>query len=136
MDLSLLKEKIHTITHRIASRLDAMKPEKRRIFFISLVALFTLLLVIILLAVNTSSGQDSGRGGINSAQGLVNLSIPHDELFFPDEPDFVPEYLLEREPRLIWTIDDIRPYWRIPENNDFWLNEIRSAVDLLMEGIP
>jgi len=136
MDLSSIKEIFLLIPQKILNLLENMLSEKRRVFFVAIGALFTFLLVIILISVNTSSGQGDGRGGVNAAERLVTISIPHDELFFPDEPDFVPDFLLEREPRLIWTMEDIRPYWRVPGNYDFWRNELRSEVDLLMDGVP
>ena len=62
--------------------------------------------------------------------------IPPEELFIPTEPDFLPEFLLEREPRSSWSLDEIRPYWKNPGTPEFWQEEIKSAVDKLMEGVP
>jgi len=59
-----------------------------------------------------------------------------EELFIPAEPDFVPEFIFEREKRRFWSLEDIRPYWKAPDSNDRWTEEIKSAVDKLMEGIP
>ena len=66
----------------------------------------------------------------------IGLSIPAEEFFFPQEPDFLPGFLPEREPRRFWTLDDIRQYWKTPGNSDLWMEEIVSTVDSFMEGVP
>ena len=104
---------------------------KRRPMVFVVGGLSVLLLVLIITAVALGSR----RPGEAAALRAVYL-IPPEELFIPDEPDFVPDFLLEREPRHLWSIDDIRPYWRTPGNPEFWHNVIRSAVDELMENIP
>ena len=65
----------------------------------------------------------------------AGLSIPVEEFFFPPEPDFLPPFLPEREARRFWSLDDIRQYWRAPGDPDWWMGEIRSTVDSLMEGV-
>ena len=129
--LDKIKGVFSDIVDSVASKLDHLEPGKRRLVLACGGGVAALLLLIIILA--ASSGRTGDTGSRNFS---VSLSIPLDELFFPDEPDFLPEFLLEREPRLFWSIDDIRPYWRIPGNNEFWQGQVRSAVDSLMEGIP
>ena len=95
-----------------------------------LVALFFVLLILTLVL-------HSGKPGGNAASELASgHQIPPEDLFLPAEPDFVPKYLLEWEPRSFWTLDDIRPYWRSPEKSGIWRDEIRSVVDKLMDGVP
>jgi hypothetical protein len=65
----------------------------------------------------------------------AGISIPTEELFFPDEPDFVPEFLLEREPRVSWSLEDIRQYWRVPFDSGSWSSAIKTTVDALMENV-
>ena len=107
--------------------------EKRnpRFFIASGAALFLLVLLVALIALNAGR---AGRGG--PVPTRVVHAIPVEELFIPDEPDFVPDFILEREPRHFWAIDDIRPYWRSPGSPDYWQGVIRSAVDELMENVP
>jgi hypothetical protein len=66
------------------------------------------------------------------------MVIPQEELFLPDEPEFLPELLLERERREIWTADDGRPYWNDPrENSDsLWRERVRTEIDALLENVP
>jgi len=110
--------------------------KKQRLFFAvgGFTCLFLILLVVIL-AVNMGGAKKSPE--TTMAAGPV---VPADELFIPAEPDFVPEFLLERNPRSFWSVDDVRPYWRNPGSgtvgSDWWRGAVKSAVDELMEGVP
>jgi hypothetical protein len=66
------------------------------------------------------------------------LSIAPEALFLPDEPDFLPEVLLEREPRNPWTVEDVRPFWTDPLHDDpqLWRERIKATIDEFLEGIP
>jgi len=110
--------------------LDELPAGKKKVLLASLSG-FTVLLIIIIVVSSGGNNNDDIQDRF-----LSGFAIPHEELFFPDEPDFVPAFLLEREPRLSWTIDDIRLYWRSPMNNDFWRDEVRRTVDDLMDGVP
>ena len=109
-------------------------PEGKRrvmIFAIGGFAALFLILIIAILALNFGGPKES------SVQNLAaGPSVPSEDLFIPAEPDFLPQFLPEREPRRFWTLDDIRPYWKNPEDSGQWRGEIRSAVDKLMEGVP
>jgi hypothetical protein len=65
-------------------------------------------------------------------------SKPQEEFFLPDEPDFLPEVLLEQEPRPWWTAEDVRPFWRDPmdEDPEMWRKRIEMAIDELLKGVP
>jgi len=93
-------------------------------------ALF-LILIIAILALNIGRPKESSARDLSG--GPVIMS---EDLFIPAEPDFIPQFLPEREPRRSWTLDDIRPYWRSPGDPDLWAGEIKSEVDKLMEGVP
>ncbi|MCL2243129.1 MAG: hypothetical protein FWC03_01515 [Treponema sp.] len=64
--------------------------------------------------------------------------IPAQELFLPDEPDFVPGVLLERERRSSWTGQDASAFWRDPlmYGEEQWREKIETAVDRLLENVP
>jgi len=112
---------------------DSVPEGKRRVMLFGIggfSALF-LILIIAILALNTGRPKESSARDLSG--GPVIMS---DDLFIPAEPDFVPQFLPEREPRRSWTLDDIRPYWRNPGDPDLWAGEIKSEVDKLMEGVP
>ena len=90
-----------------------------------------LILLITALAVNFSKPKTN-----TVPASTATLSIPSEELFIPAEPDFLPEFLLQREPRSYWSLEDIEPYWKTPSDSDLWREEIKSTVDKLMDGVP
>ena len=133
LDFSRLGERVKDFidwTRDFVTRfLERIPEEKRRPFLIGLGGILLILLIIIIAR--------PGRGGADSASAMARgFTIPQEELFLPSEPDFVPKLLLERTPRRFWTLDDIRAYWKSPEISGLWREEIKSAVDKLMEGIP
>ena len=109
----------------------AFTPEKKRILVFVMggfVSLFLLIMIASLFLRQANTGSTASQRAAHS--------IPVEELFYPNEPDFAPVYLLEREPRQFWSFEDISPYWRSPGNPDFWRGEVKTAIDLLMEGVP
>jgi hypothetical protein len=64
--------------------------------------------------------------------------IPPSDLFLPEEPDFLPGVLLERERRTAWTAEDAAAYWQDPLRNgeEPWRQHIEKAIDELMERVP
>ena len=69
-------------------------------------------------------------------QRLVPVSP--DEIFLPEEPDFVPPVILEREPRTAWTLDDAIPFWQDPlkEGEGPWRERIKIMIDEFLENVP
>jgi hypothetical protein len=66
------------------------------------------------------------------------IVIPPEELFLPEEPDFVPGILLERERRTSWTAADAEPHWQDPLRNgeEQWRDQAEAIIDELMERVP
>ena len=64
--------------------------------------------------------------------------IPPEELFLPDEPDFIPGVMLGRERREEWTAEDAEPWWRNPlaDGEEHWRLGIERIVDEIMESVP
>jgi hypothetical protein len=116
------------------AREDGASPwaSKKRLILFGLVGAAVLLFGL-LITVIVRNARPEGTVVSNIASGL---SIPSEDLFFPPEPDFLPEFLPEKEPRRFWTLDDIRQYWKAPGNSGWWMEEIKSTVDNLMEGVP
>lgn len=68
----------------------------------------------------------------------INIPIPAEELFLPDEPDFLPGVLLERERRAFWTEHDAEEFWQDPlkSGEEQWREKIEAAIDEFLERIP
>jgi len=68
----------------------------------------------------------------------INIPIPAEELFLPDEPDFIPGVLLERERRSSWTEHDAEEFWQDPlkSGEEQWREKIETAIDDFLERIP
>lgn len=127
---SVLTQRIKTLTDRFLGRF----PEgKRRPILFGFGALAALFFILLIAAVLMHSGSPKESASQGAAAGPV---IPSDELFSPAEPDFLPKFLLEREPRFSWSVEDIRPFWKNPANTGLWQGVIKSEVDKLMEGVP
>ena len=113
--------------------LHSFPEKKRRPILFGFFGMFVLFLILLISIPITFSGRDKESP---ASDNTVGFTIPADELFFPSEPDFLPEFLLERQPKGLWSFEDIRPYWRVPENSELWRDQVRSAVERLMENIP
>ena len=117
--------------------LDRVPEEKRRPVLMGLGGLVGLFLVLLIAALALNSGKKQTRNRESSPSAMAaRFTIPQEELYIPGEPDFIPEFLFEREPRRYWSLEDIRPFWRALEYDERWKEEISSAVDQLMEGVP
>ena len=110
------------------------KVESKRliVFILAGVAAVLIFSIIIIIVTSTTARPEGGELPAITA----GFSIPSEELFFPSEPDFLPGFLPEREPRRFWSLEEIRQYWKTPGNPDWWREEIKSTVDNLMEGVP
>ena len=131
--MGLLKNFTDKILSGTDKVLEQVPPEKRQLSIIGFGIIILLIVFVFFIAV-------FGRGRREQAVDDVIFTaplIPHDELFYSAEPDFVPRLLLEREPRDIWTVQDIIPFWQDPRQGleEQWQNEARLIIDRFMEGI-
>jgi hypothetical protein len=71
-------------------------------------------------------------------EGSWQFAIPPEEIFLPDEPDFIPGVLLGREKRASWTDQDAAVFWQDPlkEGEERWREKIETAIDEFMERVP
>jgi hypothetical protein len=113
-------------------------PEKRRFVQLAAVGAAAVLILFFSGVLLLSKGKSDGKEVPVAANPLSGIFIPPDELFLPDEPDFVPGVLLERERRPAWTADDAALYWQDPLKNGErnWRDQIEKTVDEIMESIP
>jgi hypothetical protein len=61
-----------------------------------------------------------------------------EDIFIPEEPDFLPPALLEQERKNVWTEEDASKFWTDPEEfpNEFWRDRISDSIDRLLEPLP
>ena len=125
---------------------DHVPEGKRRAMIFGLTGLAVLFLILVIAVLALNFGKKNNTANQNIASGL---NIPAEELFFPAEPDFLPEFLFEKEMRTSWSLEDIRPYWKnpgaaesgaagrnsLPADSERWREEIKSTVDELLEGV-
>jgi len=121
--------------------MEKLPPEKRKpVLMVSIGACAVLALAfagIPLLTRGKSAAESAAApvaGNAPARQGV----IPPDDLFLPDEPDFVPGIMLEREQRTEWTSADAAPLWQDPLKNgeEPWRNRIEKTIDDIMESVP
>jgi hypothetical protein len=119
--------------------LENVTPEKRRAIYLTIVGVFLAVLVVIIMGLVMMGTQSNKNKRPIAESGLRGgYVIPPDELFLPDEPDFVPGVTLEREQREQWTASDASPYWQDPLRNgeQEWRDLIEKTVDDIMESVP
>ncbi|MCL2067114.1 MAG: hypothetical protein FWG99_06580 [Treponema sp.] len=121
-----------------AKRAAEASPEKKRriAVFCAAGALGFLIIIAIMLVVN--SGRDSRRDA-NSGISIPSWrTIPPEDFFLPEEPDFVPGVLPEREQRESWTLEDAQPYWQDPlkYGEEKWRDMVEAAIDKYLESVP
>jgi hypothetical protein len=110
-----------------------------RAFYIALGGVAVILaLLAVLQVVNYQRGHPRPPPPPDLRDAFKPLSIPPEELFPAEEPDFLPEVLLEREPRERWTVEDALPFWTDPleKNEQLWRERGEAVIDELLEGVP
>ena len=119
--------------------LEKVPPEKRRLLTMGAGGAFIVLLLVlavVFIARGSSGGQPTD---VSPRQRTSSMAIiPHDELFLPDEPDFVHGVMMEREQRTSWTAGDARPWWHDPleSGEEPWRSQIQKTVDEILESVP
>jgi len=128
--------------------------EKHLLYAIALVLVILSLLFVSLylllsnlppVSQSSLSSDDSGLTARESRQLAAELSadfaplpLDPDELFPPEEPDFLPQVLLSREPRGEWSVEDAAPFWTDPATLNWpaLRSEAKEKIDALMETVP
>ena len=98
-----------------------------------------ILLLILLLRPRSKAGTQQEKSFNDYAnEPIQRQTLPEEEFFLPYEPDFIPDVLLERDPKETWTEEDAQPFWTDPlEGNEaVWRKRIESEIDSLLENIP
>jgi len=128
-----LKEKLEGLKQtRLLDRLRA----DRRIFLTVVIGIPVILALFITGASLVS--KDASEPKALPVSSVTARRIPSEDLFLPDEPDFVPGVILEREKRTQWTADNAMPWWQDPlkDGEQEWRDQIEKTVDDIMESVP
>jgi len=109
--------------------------EKKRLALICTAAVSLVLIVSVLLSLK---GKKENKLPTAPERFAIQAVIPAEEIFLPDEPDFVPGVILERDRRSSWTEEDALVYWQDPLKNgeEPWREKIEKAIDELLENVP
>jgi len=104
---------------------------------IAAVVLIVILLFLIL-AISSHKPVSEEKPPNIETESTAQYAFPAEDFLLPYEPDFVPDVLLEREPRENWTEEDARPFWTDPMegNEELWRKRIESGIDSLLEQVP
>jgi len=133
-------DKITELRSRLKEKLDkllAKLPAERRII-LALVIGVPVILLLLIIGVSRLSKEKPVKPKALPASNVITRRIPAEELFLPDEPDFVPGVILGREKRTQWTADDAMPWWQDPlkDGEQEWRDQIEKTVDDIMEKVP
>jgi hypothetical protein len=113
-----------------------------KVLIIAVVAIMVIVALLLVLTIVSHPGKGESKSESTISdyanEPLKRDSTPADEFFLPYEPDFVPDVLLEREPKESWTEEDARPFWTDPleGNEDVWRKRVESGVDSMLENVP
>jgi hypothetical protein len=116
---------------------ELLKTRRRAIQISAAACLGLLVITLIVITVSLTMNQRVEEDQ-RISDAFRSLEIPPEDLFLAGEPDFLPDVLLEREPRLFWTAGDVRPYWTDPLDGGAqpFLDTIEGVIDDLMERVP
>jgi len=116
--------------------LEKIPADRRTVLTMAVAVPIVLLLVII--GVMLMSKEPPAKPAAPPVNSVVTRRIPAEELFIPEEPDFVPGVILEREKRMQWSVDDAKPWWQDPlkDGEQEWRDQIEKTVDEIMESVP
>ncbi|MCL2804369.1 MAG: hypothetical protein FWD26_00315 [Treponema sp.] len=109
--------------------------QKQRLILVC-TAVFALLLTLSVII--SITGKDSTAEQTEPERTMINLPIPAGELFIPEEPDFLPQVLLQRERRTSWTDEDAAEHWQDPlkSGEEQWREKIEAEIDKFLERVP
>ena len=100
--------------------------------------IIALLLVLAVVSHHKTTSNQKDQQYDYTDDSILREKLPVEDFFLPYEPDFVPDVLLEREPKESWTEEDARPFWTNPleGNEGAWRKRIESGIDSLLEHVP
>jgi len=110
--------------------------QKRQMAIICTVVFAAVLSLSVLLSIRNPDNRTEKQ--VESERLTVLTPIPAEDIFLPDEPDFLPKILLDREQRSVWTEENASEYWQDPlrGGEEMWREKIEEAIDEFLENIP
>jgi len=116
--------------------LNKMTGENKRRLILICTAIFAVLLTFSVIM--SMEKPEKKYIPVESDRSRFNTAIPADEIFLPQEPDFLPGVILERERKTSWTEQDAGIYWLDPlkSGEEQWREKIETAVDEFLERVP
>jgi hypothetical protein len=128
-----LQKFIQSIKDRFS---DLTVIERRHIAIACTVVFSSILIISVFLSLRRPAVEGVPRGAPERMS--IFSPIPAEGLFLPDEPDYLPGVLLEREQRTSWTTDDATAHWQDPlrHGEEQWREKIEIAIDEFLERVP
>jgi hypothetical protein len=107
----------------------------RRLVLVCTAVFVSVLTFSVIISIRKPAGE---KPPVEIARQEIRSAIPPEEIFLPDEPDFIPGVLLERDRRSNWTEKDAAEYWHDPlmYGEEQWREKIEKTIDEFMERIP
>ncbi|MCL2443235.1 MAG: hypothetical protein FWD13_07195 [Treponema sp.] len=128
--------KFDQIIHNIQEWFQKLSSGQKRRLALSCTIAFAVFLTISVIISMSNYNRKKNTG--NPERITIFSPIPAEELFLPDEPDFIHGVILEREQRLNWNEQDAAEYWQDPLRfgEEPWREKIEATVDLIFERVP
>jgi hypothetical protein len=95
-------------------------------------------ILILIIALTTAALNSRQEKASAKPPAFPAQKIPDEELFVPEEPDFLPPVLLYREQKDQWTAEDAAPFWTDPAElgDGGWSDKVEEYVDSLLKSVP
>jgi hypothetical protein len=127
---------LNRIAQVIKEWFQKLTAEQKRQFAVVCTVIFAVILTLSVIIPMSASGRKEKL--TEPERSSLIVPIPAEELFLPDEPDYIPGALLEREQRLSWTEEDAMEYWQDPlkYGEEQWREKIEASIDEFLEQVP
>jgi hypothetical protein len=111
---------------------------QKKIRMIVICSAFLIITVPLVIAVISKIilAEDSKKNTMNNVFSFDPIA-PGD-FFIAEEPDFLPQVMLEQERKEAWSTEDAAEFWMPPSefSREFWRNKVSDSIDRLLEPLP
>jgi hypothetical protein len=127
--------------NNLQDRFKKLTDDKKKQIVLICTAGFTVILIFSVLVSVSRSVKNTKEEERLREPDRINyiIAIPPEEIFLPEEPDFIPGVLLERERRTNWTEQDAAEYWQDPlkYGEEQWREKIeKTIIEEILERVP